>query len=334
MYKYQTIQILILLITMSMSVKSQKTDFDLIVLGSGGGIDESNLSAYLISASQKHRYLCLDAGTLMYGLKLASEAGHFNQIVSNNSDLTLPAYVLHHHIDAYAISHPHLDHVSGMLLAAPFDKNKTIFSSGETANVLMEHIFLSPMWGNFSNEGENAIGKWDLERMEINSWYTLPENPLEMQIFSLCHSCPNESSAFLIKNKEAYCLYFGDTGADVIEGENRLENIYQTIKPLIQSNQLKAILMEVSFPNSQSNKSLYGHLKPVLLEKELEALANIIDANNPETALKGLKVMINHLKPNFQKTNNSIEIIENEIRGIHHFGAEIIFLQQSEKYTL
>lgn len=315
-----------------MTTKSQN-HFDLIVLGCGGGIDESNLSAYLISAPQKDRYVCLDAGTLMHGLKLASDAGHFSQLESNKGDLELPAYILHHHIDAYAISHPHLDHVSGMLIAAPFDNQKTIFSSPETADALLEHVFLSPLWGNFSNEGAHAIGKWDLERMQADQLYSIPNNSLEMQIFPLCHSCPNESSAFLIKNNEAYCLYFGDTSADEIEGENRLKKIYQKIKPLVQKKSLKAILIEVSFPNSRDNEKLYGHLKPSLLEQELAVLAKIVDPKNSIAALHGIKIMVNHIKPDFKTTHNSIEIIQEELGQINSYGAELIFLNQSEKYT-
>lgn len=325
--------ILIILLTLfSMTAKAQN-HFEMIVLGCGGGTDESNLSSYLISASQEDKYICLDAGTLMHGLRLATDAGHFSHLESKKNELELPAHILHHHIDAYAISHPHLDHINGMLLAAPFDNKKPIFASAETADAMLEHIFLSPLWGNFTDEGKDAIGKWHFERMNADQWYPILNNSLQMHIFSLCHSCPNESSAFLIKNKEAYCLYFGDTGADEIEGEDRLKRIYQEIKPLIQENKLKALLIEVSFPNHQDNLKLYGHLKPILLEKELEILANVIDSENPETALNGLKVMITHLKPNFQKTNNNIAIIENEVKEIKSFGAEIILLKQSEKYT-
>ena len=39
-------------------------NFKVIPLGVYGGLDESNLSAYLVSDFQKDNYLSLDAGTL------------------------------------------------------------------------------------------------------------------------------------------------------------------------------------------------------------------------------------------------------------------------------
>lgn len=315
-----------------MNGKSQD-NFELIVLGSGGGTDESNLSAYLIAAKNSDKYLCLDAGTLMHGLNLAAKAGHFDHLEHSNHQEELPAHILHNNIDAYAISHTHLDHITGMLIAAPFDNNKKIFCSPKTADELMNYIFLSPLWANFTTEGKGAIGKWELNRMDNKEWYQIPNNQLELKSFDLCHSCPNTSSAFLVKNKNTCALYFGDTGADIIEGENKLEEIFKEIAPIIQKKELKAIFIEVSFPNAQKDQHLYGHLKPSLLEGELEKLASLVNAKEKEQALAGMKIFITHLKPNYSKENNSIPLIKEEIMKMKHFGAEIIFPKQSEKHT-
>ena len=43
--------------------------FKIVPLGVFGGIDESNLSSYLISEPSKESYLALDAGTIHTGLK-------------------------------------------------------------------------------------------------------------------------------------------------------------------------------------------------------------------------------------------------------------------------
>lgn len=327
------INAILFIISLFISSGFSQSDFDIIVLGSGGGTDEGNLSAYLISAQGQDRYLCLDGGTLMHGLQLAHNAGHFSYLDNNKIKEELPAHILHHHIDAYAISHAHLDHINGMLIAAPFDNKKNIFCSPTTADHLMKHIFLSPLWANFTTEGENAIGKWQINRMENQKWYVIPNNPLQIKSFDLCHSCPFTSSAFLVKYNDVYAIYFGDTGADALEGDNRLEKIFHEIKPLIIKKELKAIFIEVSFPNSQSNEHLYGHLKPSLLEDELKKLALIVNENDLESALSGLKIFITHLKPNYQKENNSHPLIEKEIRTMKHFGADIIFPKQSNKYT-
>jgi len=44
--------------------------FKIVPLGVFGGINESNLSSYLISEPSKEAYLALDAGTIHTGLKV------------------------------------------------------------------------------------------------------------------------------------------------------------------------------------------------------------------------------------------------------------------------
>lgn len=306
-------------------------NFDIIALGTGGGIDESNLSSYLVSVPGEDKYIALDAGTLMHGLTLASDMGHFNHLQSD--ELKTEANVLLNHIDAYCITHPHLDHIMGMMIAAPFDNHKTILGSENTINTLKEHIFMSPLWGNFSTEG-NENGKWDLLRMNEKKWYDIPNNTLSIKYYSLCHSCPNESSAFLVKNKDSYLLYFGDTGADRIEESEKIQVIFKEISELIKQNQLKAIFLEASFPNNRDEKLLFGHLKPSLIEEELSKLAKMIYPNNPEDALKGIKLFITHLKPDFKKVDHSNSMIQKEIKLMNSYGAETIIIKQSEKYKI
>ena len=314
-----------------MSIIAQNS-FKMIVLGSGGGTDESNLSAYLLSSSSTDRYICLDAGTLMHGLNLAADKGHFKHLNNKESSLEMPAFILQNHIDAYVISHPHLDHIMGMMIAAPFDNHKSILCSKKTADEMMTNIFESNIWGNFTSEGNNPIGKWDIIRLPNEEWKSIPNNPMRIKSFTLCHTCPNESNAFLVESKGKYLLYFGDTGADEIEGHQKLKHIFQEVTPLIKEKNLLAVLIEVSFQNRQDNSHLYGHLKPELLEDELEKLAQLVKPNDKSHALTGLKIFITHIKPDFKLKNNSREIIIKELEGMSKFGADFIYPQQSEKF--
>src|ERR1700753_4013312 len=45
--------------------------FKIVPLGVKGGIDESNLSAYMVAPSGTNNYICLDAGTLHFGIEKA-----------------------------------------------------------------------------------------------------------------------------------------------------------------------------------------------------------------------------------------------------------------------
>ncbi len=45
--------------------------FEVVPLGVKGGIDESNLSAYMVAREGTHSFICFDAGTLYYGVEKA-----------------------------------------------------------------------------------------------------------------------------------------------------------------------------------------------------------------------------------------------------------------------
>lgn len=51
--------------------------FKVIPLGIKGGIDESNLSAYMLAAEGTNNFICMNAGTLHYGIEKAVTAGIF-----------------------------------------------------------------------------------------------------------------------------------------------------------------------------------------------------------------------------------------------------------------
>src|SRR5690348_1096214 len=92
-----TLALIILFGTHSFS----QTSFKVIPLGVKGGIDESNLSAYMIAPAGSDAYVCLDAGTLHYGIVKAIQA----KLLPGTS-----AEVLKKNIKGYLISHAHLDH--------------------------------------------------------------------------------------------------------------------------------------------------------------------------------------------------------------------------------
>lgn len=54
--------------------------FKVIPLGVRGGNDESNLSAYALAVTGTNAYVCLDAGTLYYGIREAISAEQSNKL--------------------------------------------------------------------------------------------------------------------------------------------------------------------------------------------------------------------------------------------------------------
>ena len=86
--------------------------FDVIALGALGGIEDGNLSAWLVHPHDDSRAVTFDAGTLVNGLRVAEEKGVLDSIkLPADSKLNRVGFVLTDRIKGYLISHAHLDHV-------------------------------------------------------------------------------------------------------------------------------------------------------------------------------------------------------------------------------
>jgi cAMP phosphodiesterase len=136
--------ILFFFLVSSASVFGQ-TAFKLVPLGVKGGIDESNLSAYMLAPDNSNNFICLDAGTLHFGIEKAVENKVFN----------IPAeQVLRRYIKGYLISHSHLDHLSGLIINSPEDTAKNIYASADCIETFKTRYFTWKSWANFADEGE------------------------------------------------------------------------------------------------------------------------------------------------------------------------------------
>ncbi|KAH6897155.1 cAMP phosphodiesterases class-II-domain-containing protein [Thelonectria olida] len=91
--------------------------------------------------------------------------------------------------------------------------------------------------------------------------------------------CVNDSSAFFIQDKATRreLLIFGDVEADSISLSPRNFPVWAEAAPKIISGNLKAIFIECSYDDSQSDEFLFGHLKPVYLIEELTNLAQAVE---------------------------------------------------------
>ncbi|NAW51423.1 3',5'-cyclic-nucleotide phosphodiesterase [Elizabethkingia argentiflava] len=293
--------------------------FDLIPLGVYGGIQENNLSAYLIGEKGENKFLCLDAGTLKAGIDKAIEKGTF----STDAETVLKDY-----IKGYFISHGHLDHLAGMVINSPEDSKKNIYSTPETAEVLKQRYFTQDAWINFANEGTPPIlGKYTYKKHGNTTSFPIEATAMSARIFPLSHGNPYKSSAILVTNtQKESVLYLGDTGADRNEKSSALKNLWRQVAPLVKNKSLKAILIEVSFENERPENALFGHLTPQLLNEEFSILAQLSDARD----LRNLKIIITHLKPG----DNRIEIIKKQLMENNPMKVQIIFPEQGQKIQL
>lgn len=292
-----------------------QTAFTVIPLGVKGGLDESNLSSYLVAAGGTRDFIALDAGTLYAGIRVAIAKGSLPAPVSQ---------VLRQDIKAYFISHPHLDHVAGLIINSPDDSNKTIYGLPSCLSVLQDNYFTWKSWANFGDEGEKPLlRKYHYSSMNPEQETAVAGTTLTVTAFPLSHGNPYESTAFLVRSGDAYLLYLGDTGPDSVEHSDKLHRLWQAAGPLINDNRLKAIFIEVSFPSEQPDKGLFGHLTPHWLMKELQDLEQTTGAGK----LKDFPVVITHIKP----SGDQEAVIRNELSAGNPLQVKLIFPEQGKR---
>jgi cAMP phosphodiesterase len=291
--------------------------FKIVPLGVKGGIDESNLSAYMVAASGTNNYICLDAGTLHYGIEKSI----------SNKVFSVPAeQVLKQYIKGYFISHAHLDHVAGLIINSPDDTAKTLYGLASCLETIKTHYFTWKTWANFADEGEAPLlKKYRYQVLVPDSVYAIKNTGMTVKAFPLSHSNLT-STAFLVNSKDAYILYLGDTGPDEIEKSNNLNKLWKAISPLVKSKKLKAIMIETSFPDEQPDKTLFGHLTPRWLMQEMNDLATFTGKD----ALKGFNLIITHVKP----PQVNIDKLKTQLRAENTLQLNLIFPEQGKPIDL
>ncbi|AEO69032.1 uncharacterized protein THITE_121750 [Thermothielavioides terrestris NRRL 8126] len=155
-----------------------------IVLGSGGGPLENNVTAFLVrslaSGWGKNSLIAVDAGVHLGAIKTILErtqpaslgerdgpslphtltAGPFAglQIPHATADANA-AYIHKDLIETYLITHPHLDHISGFVIntaGLSGQRPKRVAGLPSTIEALKTHVFNNVIWPNLSDENNGA----------------------------------------------------------------------------------------------------------------------------------------------------------------------------------
>ncbi len=199
------------------------------------------------------------------------------------------------------LTHSHLDHTAGLPLFADtvFDSlvgdPLQIYARGETIQALQSHMFNDIMWPNFAllPEPETPVLKYNV----ITPGELVRFDNVALRAVEVHHSVP--SVGYCIEANGQVLAFSGDTKTN------------RTLWPVLNSyERLKALVIEVSFPNDQAELAeRSGHYCPETLARDLEKLEH-----QPE-------IWVTAMKPGAEST--IFEEVEAAIPGqtIHRLSA-------------
>ena len=304
--------------------------FDLVVLGALGGIQDGNLSAVLIHPHGDPRGVTCDAGTLVNGLRVADEKGAFSGVtVPADSPMSRVGYVLTSSIKGYLISHAHLDHVAGLVVASPDDSKKPIYALPSVATDLVETYFNWRAWPNFTDRGKAPqLKKYTLAELTPGTATPIADTAMTVTAFPLSHG-GMESTAFLLESGGDALLCFGDTGPDAVEKGTKMHDVWAAVAERARQKRLKGIVIEVSYTSDRPDNLLFGHLTPRYVLEELRTLDKLAGGN----ALKDLPVVVSHIKYSLTKEQPQKEILR-ELDVANDVGVRFITAEQGSRWYL
>ena len=309
----------------------QNPAFELVVLGEKGGIQDGNLSAYLLRAINEQHYISLDAGTLVNGINIAQQHNAFADLtLIQDPKWNITGNILRQHIKGYLISHGHLDHVAGLLISSPEDSAKPIYALPSVNQTLIDTYFNWKAWANFTNKGlPPRLNKYQLVDLIPKQSQTITDTSLKVTAFSLSH--PLESTAFVIEKDQDLFVYLGDTGPDQVEKQGKLKALWQYLAQQLKDKHLRALVIEVSFTNQQPDNLLFGHLTPKWFIQELTQFHTLID---DKSKIKDLQVIISHIKYTMKNGPDPREQIKQQLDQANILGYKFVFATQGQRLHL
>jgi len=225
------------------------------VLGSSGSeVPGLNSPAFLID-----NFLLLDAGTVALTLDQIAQC----------------------RITHVFLTHAHLDHLKGIpflldnLITMNHNCQIAVLSGKDVISDIRKHIFNNRIWPDFTTipSAQDPVLRYQI----VSTHRQVVIGDYRIQATRVNHSVP--AYGCMVEHASGRTLvYTGDTGPT------------EAIWKKMRGHDIKALIVEVSFPNELSSRALAtGHLSPSLLESEILKMPCM-----PE------KIYISHLKPPFR----------------------------------
>ena len=194
-------------------------------------------------------------------------------------------------IDAYLITHPHLDHVASLVINSPaFSSPKAVYGLPDTVASIKDNLFNGRVWPDLVSMGIIALHQLaDSVRVtDISRRYSI--TPFKVSHGITASGSRYISTAFLITDTkhDSSILLFGDVESDVVANCNYNKVIWTHAAPLITANKLNTIVIECSTVDKPP--PLFGHMTPFNLIYELSTLRKLcVDLRYPDVAAQDLQ---------------------------------------------
>lgn len=228
---------------------------ELRVIGCHGGeTPKHRTSAFVVDER-----LAIDAGSLTSGLDLKSQF----------------------RLSACLVSHAHLDHIRDLATIADNrcqgDCEPLIIAGNKaTIRSLKKHFFNNHIWPDFSVIPTSSGPT--IKYLELRADRFASIAGYQVRAIDVDHTI--DTSGFVVRGADATLAYSGDTGPT--------DRLWEALR---EEANLKALLMEVSFPNREQKLATdSGHHTPRTLAKDLKKYGKPQD----------LPTLLYHIKPVFQ----------------------------------
>ncbi|WFC93491.1 3',5'-cyclic-nucleotide phosphodiesterase [Malassezia brasiliensis] len=312
--------------------------FSFVCLGVGGGPLESNCSGYLMKPADRawsDGTTLLEAGSWLGALvTLLREPQHaFYDVSFPECSAEGKAEIVNAWVRQALISHGHLDHIFGLVLASAARRTQCpVYGLKDTLETILG-VFNGRIWPKLASyDASNPMAYYHLRPMEIKQavplvgGLTVRAFPIShgaslisddtadfsaihtaSQFHPVCgpvsgHLSTTVSTAFVFTHTQKDCdvLFMGDVEPDTVSGSSLNRHVLEAVAPRAAQGKLRAIFLECSYGSSQPNEFLFGHLTPRHLYNELHTLAECVrverGAKDTKDILRGVKCVVIHVK--------------------------------------
>lgn len=311
--------------------------FELTALGVLGGDTDTNLSSYLLGPVGQPPALMIDGGSVLPGLVRALEKRGALAREASPAVQSRAALEVLRSVRAVLLTHAHLDHWAGLVVSSTLQLQLALAGKAPLAIVglpptleaLERNLFHSPLWADFTALPKGSPA---LALAPLAEGHTQQVGPYAVTAVELDHTVP--SAAFLVRAGDAVYLHLGDTGPT--------RRVWEVARPLLAQGSLRAVALELSFPEAQRQLALSSrHLTRNLFLLELTKLAGLAPPAAAEamtdaeaTALaralaphfRGCPVLAIHIKA------LGYDQVLAELAPLRAAGLEVVVPVQGERY--